>query len=104
MMIDQTMNSVLDHVGVTMSKEDVISEYVTRYLEDHEFLCYEMDHEVLCYYEMALTSMYNKLATYTKQQVKEELEDQNIGGTRSGMYDDLIEATQLWDLSTEEEG
>jgi len=93
-MIDQTMNSVLDHVGVTMSKEDVISEYATRYLEEHEAECYEM----------ALTSMYNKLATYTKQQVKEELEDQNIGGTRSGMYDDLIEATQLWDLSTEEEG
>jgi hypothetical protein len=87
-MIDKTMNTVLEHVGVAMSKEDVISEYVTRTLED-------MDEKTM--YEMALTLMYNELATYTKEEVKTELEDH-------GIHDDLIEATQLWDLSTEEEG
>jgi len=86
-MIDQSMNTVLDHVGVTMSKEDVISEYVTRYLEDHEVLCYEM----------ALTSMYNELAICTKEEIKTMVKTHPMG-------DDLIEATQLWDLSTEEEG
>ena len=87
-MIDKTMNKVLDHVGVTMSKEDVISEYVTRYLElkDEAGL-----------YEMALTSMYNKWATCTKEEIKTRVKDRPMG-------DDLISATQLWDLSTEEEG
>jgi hypothetical protein len=96
-MIDGTMNQALEHVGATMSKEDVISEYVTRRLED-------MDEKTM--YGMVLTSMYNKLATYTKEEIKTELEDQNIDEccTGSGIFDDLIEATQLWDLSTEEEG
>jgi len=89
-MIDQATNKVLDHVGVTMSKEDVISEYVTRYLE-------ETDEELAAgLYEFALTSMFNELATCTKEEIKTRVKDHPMG-------DDLIKATQLWDLSTEEE-
>ena len=88
--IDKATNKVLEHVGITMSKEDVISEYVTRYLE-------LKDVTEAGLYEMALTSMYNEWATYSKEEVKAQVEGYPMG-------DDLIIATQLWDLSTEEEG
>jgi hypothetical protein len=73
-----------------MSKEDVISEYVTRALE-------LKDTPGPGQYEMTLTSMYNEWAAYSKEEVKARVEAYPMG-------DDLIIAAQSWDLSTEEEG
>ena len=41
--------------------------------------------------------MYNEWAAYSKEEVKDRVEAYPLG-------DDLITATQLWDISTEEEG
>ena len=74
---------------MNMSKEDVISEYVTRSLE-------LKDMSAPGQYEMTLTSMYNEWAAYSKEEVKARVEAYPMG-------DDLIIAAQSWDLSTEEE-
>ena len=84
MAIDAKMSKVLEHVGATMSKEEVVAEFIERILDG-------CDLDDL--HQMAECHLENEYEKYTKA----ELRDQMV------CFDflDLLDETELWE---QEEG
>ena len=79
MTLDKTMSKVLEHVGATMSKEEVAAEFVERILDG----C-----EIDDLHQMAEAHLEAEYESYNKAQLREQMEAFD--------YTDLLEETELW--------
>jgi hypothetical protein len=84
MTLDGTMSKVLEHVGASMSKEEVIAEIIECMLDGGEL------DDLRHWAEAHLEQMYEE---YTKLQLREEMEMYG--------YEEMLEATKLWEHEKE---
>jgi signal recognition particle GTPase len=80
MTLDKTMSKVLEHVGATMSKEEVAAEFVERILDGSD---------IDDLHQMAECHLEEEYEKYTKA----ELRDQMVCFD----YTDLLDETELWE-------